>query len=195
MGYEMIDLKQFCSTDDLRKTLRRPFSHGDYSYATNGVIAVRVPRRPDIPEADKLGIPEQLNKILAPLDGASFKAIDICLPDDQEVATKEECDDCSGSGHEHECPDCQCECPACDGSGEVEETAKISVAAFDGIYRLPYLRQALALPGVEIADLPRSLSEPALFRFEDGVAALMLMRAEHRNHVVASPAIALHQGN
>jgi hypothetical protein len=186
---QMIDLKQFCSTDDLRATLRRPFSHGAFSYATNGVIAVRVPRRPDIPEADKAKIPEQLDKILSPLDGAAFKAIDIRLPDDEEITTKEQCGDCTGSGHEHDCPDCTCECTACDGSGVVEETAKISVAAFGDIYRLPYLRQALALPGVEIADLPRSLSEPALFRFEEGVAALMLMRAEHRLHVVANPAL------
>lgn len=45
-----IDLKRFCSTDLSRINLAEPFSKGQYSYATNGHTAIRVPRRDDIPE-------------------------------------------------------------------------------------------------------------------------------------------------
>jgi hypothetical protein len=182
----MIDLQSFCSDDDVRVTLRRPFSYGKFTYATNGVFAVRIDRLDEVPEIQKPAMAEQLDKIMSPADGASFKPIDISLPGDIENTSEEECGDCDGRGKEHECPDCECECTSCDGSGRVSKADKISVSAFGDIYRLPYLRQVLGLPGIEIADLPRSLSAPALFRFDGGIAALMLMRAEQRLHVQAS---------
>src|SRR3990167_7705159 len=41
---EMIDLQQFCSKDKERPHLMTPFTIGDFSYATNGHIIVRVRR-------------------------------------------------------------------------------------------------------------------------------------------------------
>ena len=43
-----INLDLFCSTDFLRKDLARPISQGEITFATNGHIAVRVPKVPSI---------------------------------------------------------------------------------------------------------------------------------------------------
>ena len=40
----MIDLMKFCGKEDPREWLNAPFSLGDYTYATNGHLIVRVPR-------------------------------------------------------------------------------------------------------------------------------------------------------
>lgn len=48
-----IDLSHFCYTEDDRSYLKQPWSRGDFTYATNGHIMVRVPRRSDVPENDK----------------------------------------------------------------------------------------------------------------------------------------------
>ena len=45
-----IDLKKFCSKDRKRPPIRKPFSQRGWTYATDGCIAIRVPRRSRIPE-------------------------------------------------------------------------------------------------------------------------------------------------
>ena len=47
-----IDLQQFCSKDDTRPYICKPFSFGEFSYATNGHIIVRVARRADVEEGN-----------------------------------------------------------------------------------------------------------------------------------------------
>jgi len=47
-----IDLQLFCADDAIQTRLATPFSRGDWTYATDGHIAVRVPRRPDVPDRD-----------------------------------------------------------------------------------------------------------------------------------------------
>jgi len=184
----MIDLQSFCSDELFRPHLRKPFSHGQFSYATNGIFAVRVARLADIPEIDKPKVAETLDKLFEAATTATFRAIDITLPADQEQKSKEECEDCDGRGRVHEWPSCDCICDSCEGSGEVTKTDCISVAAFGQIYRLPYLRQVLQLPAVEIAELPRDYetSLPALFRFDGGLAALMVMRRAYERHLEAA---------
>ena len=48
-----IDLSHFCYTEDDRPYLKNPWSRGDFTYATNGYVMVRVPRRADVPENDE----------------------------------------------------------------------------------------------------------------------------------------------
>jgi hypothetical protein len=45
----MIDLKPFCDKGSFRG-LEAPFTVGDWTYATDGHICIRVPRRADAPE-------------------------------------------------------------------------------------------------------------------------------------------------
>lgn len=52
----MIDLMRFCANDnDAREYLRKPWKHGEWVYATNGHLCVRVPATtmPDATECDK----------------------------------------------------------------------------------------------------------------------------------------------
>jgi len=48
------DLKKYCSKDETRPYLHEPFSRGEWTYATNGHIAVRVPKLADVPEPQKV---------------------------------------------------------------------------------------------------------------------------------------------
>jgi hypothetical protein len=47
----MIDLKPFCAKD--REEIQKPWSHGGYTWATNGHIIIRVPENKDIPDNPK----------------------------------------------------------------------------------------------------------------------------------------------
>jgi hypothetical protein len=57
-----IDLKPFCWPDN--QLLSAPFSIGDHTYASNGHICVRIPRRPDVPEVKET--PDTSRLYLAP---------------------------------------------------------------------------------------------------------------------------------
>lgn len=50
-----LDLNQFCdpTSREPGRDLSVPFSLNEHTYATNGHICVRVPRRPDVPENNK----------------------------------------------------------------------------------------------------------------------------------------------
>lgn len=53
------DLKKFCGEEDTWRRLREPFSRGDFTYATDGRIGVRVPRIAEVtneegPDFEKL---------------------------------------------------------------------------------------------------------------------------------------------
>lgn len=46
-------LQRFCADDHARATITKPFSFGDYTYATNGHVCIRVPRMAEVtPESD-----------------------------------------------------------------------------------------------------------------------------------------------
>lgn len=59
------DLQQFCSKEQFRFSLHKPFSFGPFSYATDGIMAVRVPRRDDVPEAKHAKIPQAALTVVA----------------------------------------------------------------------------------------------------------------------------------
>lgn len=184
----MIDLQSFCATpdDESRAWQHKPFSHGEFTYATNGVYAVRVPRLSDIPDLGKPKVIQAMESFLKPLEGATFESVaHVVLPDTAEVLTETPCEPCEGRGYDHDCPSCLCTCSDCKGKGNVSVTVKISVAAFGDFYRLPFLRRILALPNVQIAALPRDPDRalPALFRFDGGVAVLWMLRKPYDIHV------------
>lgn len=178
-----IDLQSFCGADDIRKWLRAPFSGGEFTYATDGRIAVRVPRRSDAPELTDpkfAKAPEVLDKWFAGIAAAEFESTaSIVLPDTIEKCEDVECDSCDARGYDHDCPECTCVCAECGGSGRVRDVEKISIEALGAIWRLPFLRKVLSIPGLEIASTPRGDGRPALFRFDGGFAALMPL---HRHY-------------
>lgn len=70
-----IDLSHFCYTEDDRHNLKRPWSRGDFSYATNGHIMVRVPRRQDLAVND--AAPDVEGRILSKLSFDDLRPITI----------------------------------------------------------------------------------------------------------------------
>lgn len=174
-----IDLTQFCAAvnSDTRPYFHAPFSMGDFSYATNGHILVRVARRDDVRESS-----EQLNAD-KPLEGAKsaqFYAPNVKLPK-IEQPIKGECADCDGRGREHSCPDCECICSLCEGTGTEIPEIKTSTEIGGVVFNLRYIRKMLALPNVVIAS--PSKDAPFLFRFDGGVGAVMPMCGKHVNHI------------
>jgi hypothetical protein len=179
----MLDLQQFCSTEKFRFNLHKPFSYGGFSYASDGIIAIRVARRDGIPEAEQAKIPQQIDKWFSELEGALFESDMPALPDDEETETKEQCEECHGRGKDHDCPDCECVCENCKGSGEETITESISIDAFGSIFRLKLLRSVLQLPNVEVAvDRVRPL-KPMFFRFSGGEGCLMPCSRKLKRHI------------
>lgn len=69
------DLSHFCYTEDDRPHLKRPWSRGDFTYATNGHVLVRVPRRADTPDND--AAPDVEGRILSKLSFDDLRPVAI----------------------------------------------------------------------------------------------------------------------
>jgi hypothetical protein len=170
----MIDLQPFCSTNPTRRNLGRPWSLGVHTYASNGAIMVRVPRRHDIPPNAEAPDPVKLfDKAGAPTIRPLPK-LQLPQPD------QEECEACKGRGYEHDCPDCQCECAECKGTGIVTE--EISVNLGGAIFDTKYIKMLQDLPNCRIA-IDFSPDWGMFFTFDGGDGLLMTMRYPHRRHI------------
>jgi hypothetical protein len=99
-----------------------------------------------------------------------------------EPSKKETCEDCDGRGTVHECPDCQCVCDGCGGSGEVAIESKISTDFEGQVFDIKYMRLIYSLPELEYATNARP-SGPLYFRFAGGVGALMPRTRKHEQHI------------
>lgn len=166
-----LDLKPFCGVDQCRPYLLQPFSVGNFTYATNGHIMVRVPRRADVPDKTK-----EFNQD-KPLEGHE-KAIYAPLTGSLPVMEMEDCD--CFDGYEHDCPDCECVCEACDGDGKTYPHASTSIGGANFAAR--YVALLLTLPGIEVA-AKHAFPDPLLFRFDGGIGALMPINGECATHI------------
>lgn len=182
----MLDLQPFCSTDETRWYLLKPFSMGEFSYATNGHIEIRQPRREDIPEMDEKAPKFDASAPFAGIESAVFSRIEADLPPPPE--TTGPCKLCDGRGYEHDCPSCDCVCEPCHGSGEMDPERFISTSIGGVFFVLSYVRQMLELPGVEISNtavlsIKHKKSRPLLFRFDGGEGALMPRMKQLEDHI------------
>lgn len=175
---ELIDLKSFCSTDKARPNLHRPWSRGDWTWATNGHILVRVPRRDDVAENDRA---PDASKILAAFDASKLAPR---APIELPAVTMVECDDCSGEGCGiHSCPDCHCKCVTCRGTGKVSNDRHVSIDFCGGVFALRYVRQIMALPGLRLPAGHPDKRAPLLFSFDGGVGAVMGQSSKSLEHI------------
>lgn len=164
----MIDLKPFCSKEETRYYLMTPWSRGNFTYATNGHIAVRIDRVASIEEND---ICPDVEKILP--DYAAFQFLpvgEVAFPP-QEMT---KCDVCEGRGTEHECGDCTHACDECEGKGAIE--VPVSCDFRKGIFSLHYLRILKTLPGVAAPAEYTGKNIPMPFIFDGGVGVIMPMK-------------------
>lgn len=178
-----------------------PFSFGEYSYATNGHVLVRVPRLADVPEWKAIN-----GQAAQMFDGLDYSAMEQNLVGIPvfDVPEPVKCYKCHGKGKVSLCPECdgegevdldneyhtyECECKTCDGEGSIagndaictscngtgnERThQKVSVGA--ALFSGHYLAMMDALGGTRIA-VTETLA-PAYFTFDGGDGLLMPMRA------------------
>lgn len=174
----LIDLTPFCGTGELRPYIKQPFSFGEFTYATNGHIIVRVGRRQDTPDGEVITESGILRAIRVADDACRFTLLPVYVfpPADPDA----DCEKCDWRGVMHDCPDCDCVCGDCDGSGKREKKASLS---FSGVaYDIRYLRQIASLPSIEVEASP-SGDAPLRFRFEGGIGALMPIRGVFDNHL------------
>ena len=75
----VVDLSHYCGDEDDRPELSRPFSRGDYTYATNGHICVRIPRRADVPEIEGTPDASKLSELFASSNGVRYRGLIIDL--------------------------------------------------------------------------------------------------------------------
>lgn len=170
-----MDLQIYCGNDFLRDYLSKPFTAGEFTYATNGHIMVRLPKLDSIPKQTKEGV--DWNAPLKGLDEATFSPLSHSAIPEHALG---ECEKCDGRGSKHDCPDCECGCDGCNGSGF--GYPKISTTIRGAIYDMRYVAMMLSLPGVEVAD-KTAKEMPLLFKFDGGVGAIMPRRAEHPEHI------------
>ena len=124
-------LKKFVSQNDPREYMHSPFNRGEWTYATNGHIAVRVPKIDGVEALPKKHIPN-LEDLFQSAGGNEF----IVLP---WMPPLEECQLCSGTGIAYECEECDGDgefeygshtykCKECDGHGQVGYSGGIDTA-------------------------------------------------------------------
>jgi len=161
-----IDLTQFCEGEkSVRLFTRQPFSKGDYSYSTNGSIAVRVPRIDAINELDTT---LDIERVFNPADDGFIPVPDVGVP-----PTPPPCEMCGGSMIIN-CNHCgsETECDHCD-NGSSEIYPKIPVGA--ALFNHKYLYQLSLLPNCVIH--VRECPEGSYFKFDGGDGMIMPMRA------------------
>lgn len=157
----MIDLKQFCSDSaDLRFNMEKPWSRGDFTYATNGHIIVRVPRLPDVPENANAPDAVQLMNKTAPAKGWMPVPAATMPPDIP-------CKWCDGTKRDPQ--DKRYKCDECNATGT--ERAWIVMDVGDGNFDQGYLSM---IQGWEIA--PNG-PNAAWIRYGDALGLLMPRRA------------------
>lgn len=125
------DLLPFCSVDRGRSYLSTPFVIGDgqFTYATNGHMAVRVPGR--LTEVDQMKNVPSIVGMFEAVEDRVYRPFEIVTAEDAKLGRCEtcrgarwvvDCDVCEASDT-HTCSDeacgCEHECGACDGRGVI----------------------------------------------------------------------------
>lgn len=194
------ELKKFCADrDDLIYYIQEPFSHGDYTYATNGHIMVRIPRiEMEETERSRDAAVKLVGKAEKMFSDWSQAAEFLPIPA-VELPPMSTCKDCGGTGKNAECPKCDgtkevefsnayhdyeftCKtcngrgriegpCENCDGTGKIETFASTEVG--NAKFQNKYLFMIAALPDSKIAPDGDGV---AYFTFEGGDGVLMPTR-------------------
>src|SRR5271166_6020370 len=176
------DLTKFVSTDVGRARMARPWSRGEFTYATNGHIMVRIPRLAEVPErSDGPDVESKVMPLLADqTETAPLPAYELPKVD------KDECLTCNGRGLIHGCPDCKCKCYDCDGTGAVR--VKVSIELSGAIYDADYIELLrTTLSGLRFSVRPPK-EGPAKFSFDGGgVGAIMPMSSPYPHHLEIAP--------
>lgn len=186
-----IDLQPFCGDFGLivRDYLSQPMHLGPWTIASNGHIAIRVPRLPDTEET--VTAPSAILDLFKDHSTADLGELPLFTPPTGEM----DCRSCNGSGVELDDFDDEITLPCqnCKGSGkepilhvtsvEINETI-LAARYFELIRALPFPKLAYGTwPGLYAED---SAQDKVHFTFEGGVGLLMPMRFGYPSHYVLS---------
>lgn len=164
-------LRNFCS--ESRRDLSEPFSIGEFTYATNSKIVIRVNR---IPEYDgNVGIGRVVDLFK---DEVIPDSLFVDLPKVDTEKTTKPCEDCDGegeitfrsrSGHYY-----NVDCELCMGDGQIaiRKTLVIGTKIFDE----DFIRNINYLPNAKIATEAVSGLKPVPFKFDGGSGIVCVMR-------------------
>lgn len=179
----------------------KPFSFGDFTYASNGHLLVRVPRLDDCEEWESLN--EQAARMFETVDMPLVLAALVDIPDFPQPEPKK-CSACKGTGKITLCPECEgkgyvefandyseyecdCEtchghgstigdehiCESCNGTGHKKKMTRIELGCAG--FSSHYLNMLNELPGMKIA--PTEPNNANYFKWDCGDGLIMPMRA------------------
>ena len=154
-------LQDFCAERNLSAiyNLTEPWSAGEWSYATDGFVIVRVPRQADIPE--RKNVPD-VGELLRAFAGPE-PTLDI--PEFPEPKHKG-CADCAGRGTYNDGVVCE----DCDGTGNQPVSGTVWIMGKP--YNDYVLYKIVRLPGVKIAE-GLGGKKPVRFSFDGGEGLIM----------------------
>lgn len=165
----MIDKKiliEFCKNVG-NKDMRLPYSIGDYTYATDGMIFIKVPRIAEFQENPEAPDPEKIE----------YGEVKAWYPVNIETPQMITCFECLGEGtvyFETEYNEYEIKCKSCDGAGKMIPRKPMD---FHGtLFDQRYLFLLSKLPNCEIGITGPSEISP--FRFDGGAGGIMPMRKE-----------------
>lgn len=200
----MIDLIKFCATDRNRGSMSSPWSRGEWTYATNGHIAVRVPRRPDVTREDGPDLQSVMDKSpeatsMQPIPDYTRPATRPCTTcrGAGKVTLCRSCEgegsyECGECGQDAECDDCRGKgvwtarlgdddvepCQDCHGEGRCAEMRVAVVEISNGVginERYAHLIRSLPNAIIDVGGTPDSY-EPLRFQFDGGDGCVVPIR-------------------
>lgn len=184
----MIDLAKFCH--ESRENLTLPWSAGEFSYATDSYVLIRVPRREDVPERPKA---PNAAPLLTPFDFSKLAPAPVVKAWPKIKTTY--CYHCNGDGQGCRCEHCQCKCEYCGGGGEQEVRATAVVCG--EIVQVSYMKLLWQLPGLRIGPPAKPLSPLPFAADGDVIGVLMPCKSkmdEHFPKLAATPSDGLPEG-
>mgnify|MGYP000882786505 CR=1 FL=1 len=181
------DLEPFVSGNQGR--MEKPWSQGEFTYASDGFVVVRIPRLAEVPEiTNPVNAVNIFNKNPKPSEGF------IPLPTTEQLGELKVCPKCHGEAREV-CPECDgdgeldletdfntytvtckscCgdgeDCGECNGTGTIEPTPKVAIAGKR--FTTAYIRKFMKLPNARIA-VHADPSRPSWIEFDGGDGLLM----------------------
>lgn len=210
---QQVDLTRFAYVDDGRESIRTPWSAGEHSFASDGWILIRVPRRDDIPERDNAPNVEGIFRGASPMENLRpMPAVELPAPRRCRMCSgmgwMKTCGECDGDGvvacdecgHESDCDECGSigtlsvpphtagayACSDCRGAGVGHDGVSVQMAP-GLILAANNVVRLRGLPGLRI-NLDRSGAgdmRAVAFAFDGGDGVVMPRGAEALVHINA----------
>lgn len=176
-----INLAPFCSADETRAVIMSPFRIGEWTYATDGRVLLRVPAS-DYPAEEK----EKAPKVNKTDFGLCWNHDELSnefwqpLPPVEILTEEVRCEQCGGTGLD-ECPHCyhESDCLECHSKGMITRQTPNDVMVGQFRFASHYILKIRELTNIQIWLNPSAdCHKVASLRFDGGCGYLMPMRCK-----------------